>query len=80
MLYTVTDKTNNELINSYASQDGYKYTKQDLVDLLNGQLEVWEEINNEPGYRECYTLDDDTEEIIQELDEEFDFSVKKVED
>lgn len=80
MLYTVTDKTNNELINSYASQDGYKYTKQDLVDLLNGQLEVWEEINNEPGYRERYTLDNDTEEIIQELDEEFDFSVKNVED
>ena len=80
MFYTVTDKTNNELWVAYASQDGRKYTKQDLVDLLNGQLEAWEEINNEPGYRERYTLGNDTEEIIQELDEEFDFSVEKVED
>lgn len=80
MLYTVTDKKNNEPWTTYASQDGYKYTKQDLAVLLNRQLEAWEEANNELGYRERYTLANDTEEIIQELDEEFDFSVKAVED
>lgn len=79
MLYTVKNSL-NKVWTAYASQDGYVYTKQDLVVLLNRRLKLWEETNNEPGYRERYSLANDANEIIQELHTEFNFIIEKVEE
>ena len=47
-LFIVTDALNNgEVVNSYASVNGYMYTKSDLVEFVNNELCHHEFINGE---------------------------------
>ena len=46
--FIVTDTINNgEVVNSYASVNGYMYTKSDLVEFVNNELRHHEYINGE---------------------------------
>ena len=69
--FIVTDALNNgEVVNAYASIEGYMYTKQDLVEFVNNELRKHEVINCEPvDTSRDLTANDSIEEVVSCLEE-----------